>query len=54
MFELKVLARPLDKVVLEHSLDKLVEDVRGYEFINVGARKVVCERLARLVRKTGV
>ena len=54
MFKLKVLACPLDKVVLEHSLDKLVEDVRGYEFMNVRVRKVVCERLVRWIRKTGV
>ena len=45
MFEFKILTRPLDEVVLEYALDKLVKDIWGYKFINICTREVVCERL---------
>ena len=54
MFEFKILTCPLNEVVLEYALDKLVKDIRGYKFINICAREVVCERLVGQVRKTGM
>ena len=54
VFKFKVLTRPLDEVVLEYTLDKLVKDIRGYQFINICAREVVSERLAGQVRKPGM
>ena len=36
---------PIDKVVLECPLDKLMEGVRGNQFIDVGVREAHCKRL---------
>jgi hypothetical protein len=54
VFAFKVLTRPLDEVVLEYSLNKLVKDVRSYQLIDICTREVICERLAAQVRKTGM
>ena len=54
MFKFEVLTHPLDKVVLEYALNKLVKEIQGYQFINICAREVVRERLAGQVRKTGM
>jgi hypothetical protein len=32
-------------VILESALDELMKDVRGNKGMNVGTRKVICERL---------
>jgi hypothetical protein len=36
-----VLLNPCHKMILEYTLDKLVEDVGSHEFMNVGTRKVM-------------
>ena len=53
MFVLKVLARPINKVVFEYSLDKLVKEIRRDQLVNVCTREVLCEWLAKRVRRTG-
>lgn len=45
MFVFEVLADPLNKVVLKHSLDELVEQVRSDELVDISVGKVFCERL---------
>ena len=45
---LEEILNPCDEVVLECTLDDLVERVRGEEFINVSAWKVCCEGLVQL------
>jgi len=40
-----VLLNPCYKVILEHALDKLVEDVGCHESMDVGTRKVMCKWL---------
>ena len=46
MFVFKVLIHPLNEVVLEHSFDELVEQVRSDKFIYICVQKVLCERLS--------
>ena len=41
----KVLTHPLNKVVLEHPFNELVEQVWSDEFIDIGVGEVFCERL---------
>lgn len=41
MFVLKVLANPLNKVVFEYTFDELVEEVRGYQFVDVCAGEML-------------
>jgi hypothetical protein len=47
MLVLKVLAHPLNKVVLEDPLDELVEQTWGNELVDVCIWKVFCEWLGR-------
>ena len=35
MFVSKVLTNPLNKVVFEYTVDELVEEIRGYQFMDV-------------------
>ena len=51
VFAFKVLTGPLDEMVLEHTLDNLVEDIRGDQLVDVCAREVICEWLAKQVKK---
>ena len=41
----KVLTHPLNKVVLEHPFNELMEQVRSDELVDIGVGKVFCERL---------
>jgi len=50
MLMLKVLAHPLNKVVLENTFDELVEEVRCYQFMDVCAGKMLGEWLGGGVR----
>lgn len=45
MCAFKVIAHPINEVVLEHALYQLVEKIWCDQLVNVGARKVICERL---------
>jgi hypothetical protein len=45
MFMFKVLAHPLNEVVLEYPLDELVKQVRGDELVDISIREVFCKRL---------
>jgi len=45
MLTLKIFTYPIDEVILEHTLDKLVEDVWSYQFINIRAREIFSEGL---------
>ena len=42
---LKELLNPFDEVVFESALYCLVKEVRGNQFMNVGAGKIRCKRL---------
>ena len=53
MFMFKVLARPVNKMILEYSLDKLVKKIRGDQLMNICTGEVLRERLAKRVRQTG-
>ena len=44
----EILANPLDKVVFEATLDDLVQKVTGQEFVDIGVREVVRERLHKI------
>jgi len=46
---LEVLFNPRNEMVLECSLDGLVEEVQGEKFINIRSREVGCVRLASMV-----
>lgn len=48
--QLNVLDYPLDEVVLERSLDELMQEIRRQEFMDVCPREVVCEWLPEHVR----
>jgi len=41
----KVLAYPVDEVVFEYPLDKLVEEVRGYQLVDIRTREMFSEWL---------
>jgi len=45
MYDFQVIFDPLDKMVLECSLDYLMEEVRGEEFMNICAWEAHCEWL---------
>ena len=45
MFFFEIVHHPLDKVIFEHTLDKLVKEVWGDEFVDVCMRKVFGEWL---------
>lgn len=47
MLVLKVLADPVDEVVLEYTLDELMEEVRSYQLVDVCTRKVLSKGLRR-------
>jgi hypothetical protein len=51
---LEILAHPINKVIFEYTLDKLVEEVRSYQLINICTRKVFGEWLAGRVRVVAV
>ena len=53
MFVFKILAHPINEMVLENPLDKLVKEVWHDQLVDVGVRKVLRERLARCVRQIG-
>ena len=50
MFMHKVLAHPINKVILENTLDKLVEEVRGYQLVDIHTREMFSEWLTGRVR----
>jgi len=50
MFVLKILTHPINEVILEYTLDKLVEEVWSYQLVNICARKMFGERLTGCVR----
>jgi len=45
MLMLKVLAHPLNKVVFEYTFDELVEEVRGYQLMDVCVGEMLSEWL---------
>jgi len=45
VFTHKVLTHPINKMILEHTLDELVEEVWGYQFIDIRTRKMFGEWL---------
>lgn len=49
MHNFEVFFDPCNKMVLECSLDGLVEEVRGKEFINIRSQEVGCVWLASTV-----
>ena len=49
MCNLEVLFDPCDEMVLECSLDGLVEEVWGEKFVNIRSREVGCVRLVSMV-----
>ena len=53
MFVFKILAHPINKMVLKNPLDKLVKEVWRDQLMDVGMRKVLREWLARCVRQIG-
>lgn len=44
---LEVITYPLNEVILKCPFDKLMEQIWGNELIDVGAREIIGERLAR-------
>lgn len=44
---LKVLTHPINEVIFENTLDKLVEEVRSYQLVNICTRKALSERLTK-------
>ena len=54
MFTFKILTHPIDKMILKNSFDKLVEDVWGYQLINISMREVLGEQLTGQVRDTTI
>ena len=48
MFTFKVLAHPLNKVILENALNNLVKQVQGDELIDIGIGEMFGERLGRV------
>lgn len=48
---LEILPDPRNKMVLEGTLDELVEKVGGNKLVNVCPREVICERLERVLFK---
>ena len=48
MFMHKVLAHPINEVILEYTFDKLVEEVRSYQLVNICTRKMLSEQLRGL------
>ena len=50
MFTFKILAHPIDKVIFENPFDELMEEVGGYQFMNVCMGKIVCKWLVELVK----
>ena len=47
MLVLKVLADPVNEVVLEYTLDELMEEVQSYQLVDVRTRKVLSKGLRR-------
>jgi len=45
MFVFKVLAHPLNKVILEYPLDELVKQIWSNELVDISVGKIVSERL---------
>ena len=46
MFAFEILAHPLNKVVLEYSLNELMEQVWSDELVDISVGEVFCERLS--------
>jgi hypothetical protein len=49
---LKILTHPINKVIFEYTLDKLVEEVWGYQLVNIRTRKMFGEWLTGRVRES--
>jgi len=54
MFVFKILTHPINKMILEHSFDKLVEDVWRYQLVNICTGEVLSKRLAGQVSDTAI
>ena len=50
MFVFKILAYPINKMIFEHSFNELVENIWGYQFVDVCTGKMLGERLTGWVR----
>lgn len=48
MFGNKIITYPSNKVVFKCSLDNLVKDITGEDFVDVGTWKVICKWLANV------
>lgn len=46
----KILTHPVNEVILEYTLDKLVKEVRGYQLVNIRTREMFGEWLTGCVR----
>ncbi len=47
MHLLEVFTYPGYEVVLKGTFNELVKEIRGYEFVDIGAREIIGERLRR-------
>lgn len=45
MREYDIVLNPGDDVILKSTLDDLMKEIRRYEFVNVGSREILGERL---------
>ena len=45
MLALEILADPVYKVIFKHTLDQLMEEVWGYQLMDVCMREMLSERL---------
>ena len=54
MLQDKVFVHPGDEVVLKGALDHLVQKIRAYELMDIGAREVVGEGLTKNERRTSM
>ena len=45
MLALEILGDPVDKVIFEHTLDQLMKEVWGYQFMDICTREMLGERL---------
>jgi hypothetical protein len=43
----KILADPVDKVVFKYTLDELMEEVWGYQLMDIRTREILGEGLGR-------
>ena len=51
MFAFEILTHPINEVIFEDAFDDLMEEIWGYQFINICVGKMFCKRLAGQVKR---